>query len=478
VSLQDELLETDPDARSRNVPSGVLISDVSSPSLSFAYLHPSSAQFATYHPTSTAPAQSTAFALLSAPSAALSSTASTLVPVAQNTASAQTSPPAAYASYCGLGFSNDERTKAFRSLLGLSSRGFEYVPCTETKGHAVGVVCRTEGGEELVAYVGAGAKAEWNLSSLDVGKNGIALWNDESKSVKLVAGSTPSYQLAADTPNPVVQTLDIVHLFELSHEGTTVRLGFLPQGAIHWTLEPERTVVEQVTVDEVIQTPVLEAKALADTSDSGTADSSMGFTEGGFSDVGDETEVTSVEEVEDGATVGKGPVEEAEVVVQPEQDVLRTAELQSAEAGAEEDQLSIVEEPSTDNSTNDSAPTPEPGQKSILRFVWITLGFLNSLWWRTVSWFRQWTSETAIESPVRDEVPSNDEADEETPLVTEVRVSSVNSLRLCANFSLLQDCPGQRLRINLPTNPRSRCIGIERTRALDRGSGRSARRRS
>lgn len=437
MSWRDLRRGTGPDARSRNVPSGVLISNASSPDLAFAYLHPSSAPFATYHPTSTASAQSTAFALLSAPSAALSSTASTLVPVAQNTASVQTSPPAAYASYCGLGFSNDERTKAFRSLLGLSSRGFEYVPCKETKGHAVGVLCRAEGRERFVAYIGDGAKAEWDLPALNNGKEGIALWNEEAKRAELVADSTPTYRLAAETPNPVVHTLDIIHLFELSHEGTTVRLGFLPQGAVQWTLEPEHTVVEQITVDEVIQTPVLEAKALADTSDSGTADSSMGFTEGGFSDVGDETEVTSVEEVEDGATVGKGPVEEAEVVVEPEQDVPRTAELQSAEAGAEEDQVSIVEEPSTENTANESAPTPEPGQKSILRFVWITLGFLNSLWWRTVSWFRQWTSGKPAEDPTRDEAPLGDEPDEETPLVTEVRVSLVNSFRLYADFSLL-----------------------------------------
>ncbi|KAI5449320.1 hypothetical protein NCC49_004822 [Naganishia albida] len=406
-----------------NVPSGVLTSDPSSPNVAFAYLHPSSsAPFATYHPTSTAPASSTAFALLSAPGAVLSSS---LVPVAENTSSISTSPPAAYASYCGLGFSTGEaeRTKAFRSLLGLSRGLFEYVPCKEKKGnvHAAGLVCRGGERQKFVAYVDAG-EAEWDLSGLNAGKEGIALWNDKSKRAQLVPGSsTPAYQLAAETSNPVVEILDIVHLFQLSHEGATVRFGFLNTAeALDWTLEPERTIVEQITVDEIVETPVRETKALADTSDSGeTAGSSMGFTEGGFSDVGDETEVTSLEEVEDGATVGKGPVEEG-VVVEEEREVPSAAEVQEAEAGAG-DTVSVVEEPSAaENTTNDPAPAGS-APKSILRFVWITLGFLNSLWWRTVSWFRRWTSTRAVEGlPSGDGAPQvNDEASEETPLAAE-----------------------------------------------------------
>lgn len=395
--------------------------------MAFAYLHPSSsAPFATYHPTSTAPASSTAFALLSAPGAVLSSS---FVPVAENTSSTSTSPPAAYASYCGLGFSTGEaeRTKAFRSLLGLSRGLFEYVPCKEKKGdvHAVGLVCRGGERQKFVAYVDAG-EAEWDPSGLNAGKESIALWNDKSKRAQLVLGSsTPTYQLAAETSNPVVETLDIVHLFQLSHEGAVVRFGFLNTAeALDWTLEPERTIVEEITVDEIVETPVRETKALADTSDSGeTAGSSMGFTEGGFSDVGDETEVTSLEEVEDGATVGKGPVEKG-VVVEEEREVPSAAEVQEAEAG-EGDTVSVVEEPSAaENTTNDPAPAGS-APKSILRFVWITLGFLNSLWWRTVSWFRRWTSTRAVEGPSSGDgaLQVNDEASEGTPLAAEVSVT-------------------------------------------------------
>lgn len=446
------------DFYSRNVPTGVLISDSSSPDLTFAYLHPSTSHpFATYHPTSNAPSSSTAFALLPTSGTVLSSTTSTLIPVAQNASAASTGPPAAYASYCGLGFSGgeQERTKAFRSLLGLArgSSGFDYVPCNVEKKegeevHAVGFVCRVKSGTgRLATYVSGEGSAAWDLSGLDVGTSGFALWNAESKHAKLVsASSKPTYQLASS--KPVVEIHDIVHLIELSNNGTTVLLGFLDTQGVQWTSRPERTVVEEITVDEIVQTPALDAsKTLADTSDSGeTAESSgtLGFTSGGFSDVGDDTEVTSVEDVEDGATVGKTDTEQEVVVTEAEeQDVSRSAEQQSVEASATEEVSPIVEEPqATETAADESTSSTETApKKSMLRFFWITLGFLNSLWWRTVSWFRQWTSEKAVE-----EVQAEDgvhvleeEADEETPLTAEVCSPSSNSLVHYTHSILLKD---------------------------------------
>jgi hypothetical protein len=320
------------------------------------------------------------------------------------------------------------------------------VPCTtkEKDGeevHAVGVICGVEEGtDRLVTYVSGDGSAAWDLSGLDVGSSSLALWNAESKHAQLVpASSKPTYQL--ESSKPVVETLDIVRLFELSNNGSTVLLGFLDVQGVQWTLEPERTVVEEITVDEIVQTPALDAsKTLADTSDSGeTAESSgtLGFTSGGFSDLGDDTEVTSVEDVEDGATVGKVDPEQEVVVTEPEeQEVPRTAELQSAETGATQELDPVVDEPqapepSSDDSVSSTGTAPK---KSILRFFWITLGFLNSLWWRTVSWFRQWTSEKVVEEvQAEDGVQAVDEeeADEETPLIAEVCIPSTNSLVHC-----------------------------------------------
>lgn len=422
-----------------------------------------SPSFATYHPTAPSSSTSTAFALLPTSGCTLASTTSSnLVPVAQasNTTSSTSGPPAAYASYCGLGFSGgeQERTKAFRSLLGLArgSGSFEYVPfTTEEKEsgdevHAVGLVCRDEssGTNRLITYVaGETATARtvaWDLSAVDACTSGFALWNHESKHAKMVpASSKPTYRLVSEPSNPTVETLDIVHLFELSNDGTTVFLGILgdAQGApLQWMYQPEKTVVEDLTVDEMVQTPAIgESKPLAYTSDSGdTAESSgitstLGFTSGG-SEADTDTSVTSVDDV-DGATLGKAKTREEDVVVVEEQDqqVPGTAELRSVEAGAGERGAPLVDgehaETTPEASTSSTESTPK---KSILRFFWITLGFLNSLWWRTMSWFRQSTSGKPVQKDVQagDQVPAVDkEDDEETPLVTEVRSSSTNFAR-------------------------------------------------
>lgn len=320
------------------------------------------------------------------------------------------------------------------------------MPCTTKekdgeKVHAVGVICGVENGtDRLVTYVSGDGSAAWDLSGLDVGSSGLALWNAESKRAKLLpAFSKPTYQL--ESSKPVVETLDIVRLFEFNNNDSTVLLGFLDVQGVQWTLKPERTVVEEITVNEIVQTPALDAsKTLADTSDSGeTAESSgtLGFTSGGFSDLGDDTEVTSVEDVEDGATVGKVDPEQEVVVTEPEeQEVPRTAELQSAETGATQELDPLGDEPQAPEPSSDDpvSSTGTAPKKSILRFFWITLGFLNSLWWRTVSWFRQWTSEKAVEEvQAEDGVQAVDEeeADEETPLIAEVCIPSTNSLVHC-----------------------------------------------
>lgn len=268
--------------------------------------------------------------------------------------------------------------------------------------HAVGLLASDgEVGKpnRLITYLAGGPEAEWDLSSVSQGESGMVLWSSESRHAQLA-----SKTLRMTSNSPAVQTLQIVNLFDLSSDGS-ILIGILDDTKSQWTFSPKRTETEEILVDEVISSPAQQGKALGETSDSGETvessgvPSSLDFT----SDADNETLGTSVDDV-DGETVGKGTNADVEEPgPAPEAEVTDES---TASARSEPEQPPI----------NEPSATPAP-KRSILRFFWITISFLNSLWWGTVSWFRQWISRKPAGTIAAEDQPS---PEEQAPIIREV----------------------------------------------------------
>lgn len=407
----------------------------------FAYLHPAATPpFATFHPTA-ANIQGTAYGLVSTTGSILAATNTSLSIIAQPSESvASTGPPAAYASYCGLGFSGgeQERSKAFRSLLGLANHGLQYLPPTLEGGkgkggvHAVGLLSVDQGSgkpDRLITYLAGNGSAEWELSNV-VQDDLVALWDAESKHAQTIT-SKPTVRLTCNSSS-AVQTLQIVHLFEFAQDGSQTFIGVLDDprhSKSQWKFSPERTETEEYIVDEVVSSPAPDkgGKTLGEISDSGETVESSGITSDFTSDADMETLGTSVDEVDE-ETIGKKVNADVEG---NEQAPVAGSHVSEPDAN-EEDAPSADPEPVEPTNEPTSAP-----KKSILRFFWITLSLLNSLWWGTISWFRQWTSRRSTETIASTEEDQPDVEDEQTPLIREVCGQSVSAI--CTHVILQVD---------------------------------------
>ena len=268
--------------------------------------------------------------------------------------------------------------------------------------HAAGILAvNGEVGKpnRLITYLAGGPEAEWDLSSVSRGESGMALWSSESRHAQLA-----SKTLRMTSRSSAVQTLQIVNLFDLSSDGS-ILVGILDDANTQWTFSPKRTETEEILVDEVVSSPAQQGKALGETGDSGETvessgiPSSLDFT----SDADNETLGTSVDDV-DAETVGKGT----------NADVEEPGPAPGAQA-TDESTASAHPEPERPP-INEPTATPAP-KKSILRFFWITISFLNSLWLGTMSWFRQWMSRKPAGTITAEDQPSQEE---QAPIIQEV----------------------------------------------------------
>ncbi|KAJ9094648.1 hypothetical protein QFC19_007861 [Naganishia cerealis] len=465
----------------RNIPHDVLLSDSSTHDLSFAYVHPSRTTalppFATFQPTPTTRLTSTAIALLSPAECYLSTSTASLVPASRTTKSA--APPAAYASYCGLGFAGGEgdRSKAFRSVFGhggspSSSSGvptWEYLPrfvrdgednddegekATSAEEHAVALLYSGMP-KRLIAYFSSGSRqvrtVQWDCSAVGTpGDERIAVWNPRDRRATMTVleeGKRTVALSSKEATTAILETMEVVRLFEMQHDGITILLGVLAPSSNdgksyeEWMYVPEKVEREEFYVDEQVIPPPATPKAVPDTTDAeaqqgsemsdaapGSGDSAVTyateFTSPGSSEHDeeeeDETSNTSIEEVLEREDVpiqhGKpGTPEQGYVFVPPglkDEGAPGTGDLQGAESGIHSlapgstgvpsvtptpvsTEASEATEERNTTFTGAAAAAPVP-RKSFLRFLWITLGFFQSLYFRALSWFRRrWTASSA-----------------------------------------------------------------------------------
>lgn len=440
-----------------------------------------------------------------------------------------------------MGFAGGEgdRSKAFRSLFAryhpqqgpisaaaLSSWAYlpRVVPDEDEKeegradGHAVALVGPAPAPGKLpkwmVAYVsdGSGGQGEmqeqaapgivrWDCSVFG-GDGKIAFWNAEERCAASLsaAGGEEQGKPVVSFPigkAPFLKTLEIVHLFEMKgHAGSSVLFGtLLPLGGVGtmeeqednegWAYEPEKVEVEEYYVDEQVMAPsptptstlkaVPESDAAPGSADSGVTGST---TSPGSSELGDETSVTSIEEVLDDSAGGPtlaakkqelGKKEEerdgyvllaAAPLGEEEGQAPMTGDLHAVERGDQDEETADGEEPSaatpgpnnTDTTrehetttSDETASTPSSSttvtpRKSFFRFLWLTLGLFQSLYFRAMSWFKRCLGGSESAEPVvrgknRDAAAAADgvggdgeteeNENEETPLLKKVRISSL-----------------------------------------------------
>ncbi|KAJ9106413.1 hypothetical protein QFC21_001559 [Naganishia friedmannii] len=346
----------------------------------------------------------------------------------------------------------------------------------EEQGHAVALVCAAPGTgavpKWVVAYFSGGPReaqeaeaVRWDCSALREGKGEgkIALWDAEERCAILpgIEGEEKNVVSFSTTgKSPFLKTLQIIQLFEMTHAGSSVVFGVLSASgdgtlkeAKGWAYEPEKVKVEEYYVDEQVMAPAptTTKKAIPDvaprSADSGVTGST---TSPGSSEHGDETSATSIEEVLEDAddnslpTLKKqgktdderdGYVFVAPAAAREEGEAPMTGDLHEAERGsqaeAEAAEGTNGKEPmpndadtTTERETSPAAPT-EPTvvaapRKSFFRFLWITLGLFQSLYFRAISWFRGcWGGSDA--APVVGAAETTEEEDEdeneETPLL-------------------------------------------------------------
>ncbi|KAJ9124385.1 hypothetical protein QFC22_001185 [Naganishia vaughanmartiniae] len=409
-----------------------------------------------------------------------------------------------------------DRTRAFRSLFARQQRStssssssgainsWAYLPRIRKAGldegekeeeeegesHAVAVVYPANGSIEprwMVAYVsaGSGERVRWDCSTLveeEEGSSKVALWNAEERCAVLPVddeeqgGGRVVVSLATGNA-PLLKTLQIVRLVEMQqHAGPSVVFGILSsldKGTFQedqgWSYEPEKIDEEEYYVDEQVIAPSAtptststpkpipdDARRASEPTRDAPPSADSGVTESttspSSSEQGDETSVTSIEEVLDDdvprtSSCLKGQGEEERdgfVFVAPvtreEGEAPMTGDLHAAERGSHAAEGASSgskpvrnDDDATVDPTNEQERPAQPTavvapRKSFFRFLWITLGLFQSLYFRAISWFRScWGGPKGADvggAAGADELVSGEaegNENEQTPLLNKVR---------------------------------------------------------